>query len=392
MGILRLGVMCVVILTGYTDRVLGNMTVIPGLLLNERYNSNIYNSVDNEEADIITTCTPGIKLLEKTERLDVDLSTHALCYFYKTNDQENTIDQNYSGQVSYNLHQRLRVSSLVMHQIDSRIDREIDETGLIFDTSKRRLTKYSGGFKYIATEKATAQMIGSYADYKFDSDKYVDSWNAGLDASMIIDISELLESTTDRTRFGYHRYDYGQSIIDNYYLMVGFGHNISEVVTFSLDFGGRYTHYTDTSELDTGETVESKTGNQGWVGDMSVSYRQQFWTGQLNLSRNIENASGRTNATERSSINGSLNYRFSENISCGLSTSYYLNQTNNPLENVTDTEKTWQAAGSLIYTYSKDVNLKIGYAYSRTKNEADQTSTRNVIDFQIYCQIPLMES
>ena len=56
--------------------------LIPSLAVREEYNDNIFGSVSDTVDDFITTISPGLELVERTERLDLGLSAIVSPFFY----------------------------------------------------------------------------------------------------------------------------------------------------------------------------------------------------------------------------------------------------------------------------------------------------------------------
>ena len=71
--------------------------LIPSLALKEEYNDNIFFTEKARADDFITTVTPGLELIDRTEKVDVNLVARAHVLRYVNNTGLDNVDQNYLG-------------------------------------------------------------------------------------------------------------------------------------------------------------------------------------------------------------------------------------------------------------------------------------------------------
>lgn len=379
-------------LLGGGDAISLERNIIPFITLQEEYRSRATYSEDKKSGDFVTTIIPGILFKERNHRMTTLLEAHANLQYHINNTQYNNNgpDSQYSAKISGRLTERLTTAFDGRYKIDSRTDSEIEKTGLIYDTTKRYLYHYSGGLKYLFSEKSILQITGHYTAYDFEDTNYAESWVTGFNSVFISDLTNVISSTKGRLIFGNRHYDYDQTEIVNSYTTLGVTYTKSERSEISVNTGGRYTNY-KTEETDGDEIFETTTGHWGWVGDMSYLYKRQFVSHYFHFSRNIESASGRTAATIRSSIKYKMDFNLTEKTGAGFLASWFLNETeidNARIDHAS--EETWNISGTFTYKYSRNINLKIGYSYSHVNDEYDNNMNRHVINFKIYSQLPLL--
>lgn len=363
----------------------GRMKAVPGITLRQEYSDNIDYAVKEEKSDFRTIVIPELKLRDRTERLDILLKGLLRGYYYRTYDQYDNYDQKYTGEVDYRMSERLIAGFQGKFQIDTQADREIDETGLVFDTRKRYSSGGSTGITYMLSEKTVLRLTGSYTDYRFDSDDYVNSWIANVNASFTTNLSRWVSNAIDRTNIAYSRYDYGDTKVDNYNITKGVSWRISERSEAVIDLGGRYTRYTQQIY-----SVEETSGYWGWVGQLTYNRNYETMSWEMNASRTMENAGGRTNASIRTALNGVCHIRLAETMSCRANISYFLNETEYRYEGVEDGKETaWRGALAWVYGLTKDISAQVQYAYSRTTDTFDNRINRHVVGIQVSYHLPL---
>ena len=386
---------------GSTYGACANLETIPALSLRQEYNSNVFYQSDHVKDDFIGIAEPSISLRKVTERLQASIAASGIGYYYYRNDQYNNIDQRYHAATHYQVTERLAMSAETRYDIDSQVDREISDTGLVFNNDKRHRIFLASGVKYLINEKTSLETSGSYTSNQFDSDQYVDTWDAGGDVTLLVNMAGLLKNAVGRTHFSYEHYDYDYTLVDNYFMTLGFSRSISDTSGILVDIGGRYTHYKDTYSVFTGEydpvtgifeqnDVTRKTGQWGWVGQVMMNRQWEFITTQAGLERNVQEASGRTNATVRSSITGGMDWRLSEKWSFGLEGYYYLNEIETAVSGKSSSdEETYSATEKLVYAYSPTFRMQFRYGYSHLKNQVDRTTQRHVVAIQADFSMPL---
>ena len=130
--------------------------LIPSLAVRGAFNDNIFYTADDEEDDFITTISAGLELIERTERLDLDLSATVSPFFYDEYNDLDDVDQNYRGRIGYKITPRVRLSADAGYALDSRRDRDIETTGLVISTVERK--RWTGGLSgdFTLSEKSAA--------------------------------------------------------------------------------------------------------------------------------------------------------------------------------------------------------------------------------------------
>ena len=362
--------------------------VIPSVALKGEYNDNIFFSERDKKDDYIGTVSPGLEIIERTERLDLTLSGEVHVIEYADNDELSGVDFDTQGRLKYGLTPQLDFRANALYDKSTQPDRDIVEDGLVQNARTRRRQQYRGGLDYVLTEKAAASITYLYQDDDWRSNDPGDedlTINSG-DLLFTYDLSRTFESTIGRLNTGYANYDYETSETDYYFATLGFLHHFSEIYSIQLDAGARY------SDSDFSNINES---DQTWggKGSLRLIYNGEFTQADLTASRDISAASGRTGSVLRTAFVFDVRHRFLEKLSAGLSTGYYLNKSDAD-EFASDEidEQTVRARPRLAWELHRYVTLESAYEYVYVNDDTDNTdSQRNRVYLQIKFAYPVIE-
>lgn len=364
------------------------MNIIPSLTLREAYHSNITYALSEEKSDFLTDVSPRLQLFRRSERWETHLDALSEFSYYRKNDTLNTVDQKYDLSLSVHAAPRLKIGTMLMYKVDSRPDREMEETGMIFDGTERRGREGSASLKYIASEITTLQLSALFSDYQFDTGAYVDSWSTGVTGEIATDISSFIPATHTQIRSSLYRYDYDQTWVDTGSLTWGIDHRFSERISFFASGGPSLTKSTFSS----GDR-EATSEKWGWVGMAGGGYQWETVSGRLDASRTVEHSSGWTGVSERSHIALSLDGRLSEKISWGTDGAFFVNQDpTREDESKEAKQETRTLSAHVFYTMSRNVRFRIRYSYSQTEYASDSHLDRHIFDLQLYLQKEMLEN
>jgi hypothetical protein len=373
--------------------------LVPSIAVREEYNDNIFFDDQGEVDDWITTISPGLELIEKTERLDLNLSARGHAIKYGQNDELNDFDQDYSGNIGYRVTSRLKVSAGGGYTVDNRRDRDIETTGLVLSTEERKRYNGSVSGSYVFTEKTAAFLSYAYEKDDFDDPEEVDYKYHSSNLGVTHDLSEFFPRTVGRMNFGYSYYDSSDTEIDTYSGTMGFSWAITEVFNLLIDLGTRYTR----SEFTAFQrhplfpfifiTREEKDYSWGGVGHVALSYQGEVTLASLSASKDVRPAGGQNGTTDRTSLLFKVNRRFAEKFSAHLSGEYFLNKADAGELSRTDIdEQTISIRPGLSCEILDNLVLTASYTYTRLKDREDHTDPeRNLIYVQMRYGMPLFD-
>ena len=361
--------------------------VIPSVALKGEYNDNVFFDEDNEESDYIGTASPGLEIINRTERLDLNLNGHYRIIRYKDAGELDAEDYDGSGRLNYRLTPILLFTGGALYDKSTQPDRDVVETGLIQNRRTRHRQRYNGGLQYTINEKAAVALNYVYQDDDWrGNDPDDEDWtlNSG-DMLFTYDLSGTFKSTTGRLNSGYSNADYETSETDYYFGTLGFVHQFSEIYSMQLDAGARYTD----SEFDNNQD-DQKWGGRGYLG---LIYAGEFTGVDLSASYDVAAASGRRGPVERTQFVLNARHRFLEKLWLGVSTGYYLNKSSEEefAEDEID-EKTVRVRPYFNWGIHRYVSLEGAYEYVYADDNADNTDTdRNQVYLQVKFSYPLID-
>jgi len=367
------------------------MKLIPSVQLRQEYIDNLFTTQNDCEDDFITTASPGLTVKQQSERLKLNLNSHLDSAWYKNNNELNGYDKAASGKLSYAAMERLDLSADTSYSRDSRPDRDLEETGLILDTTRR--DRYDGGISgnYRISEKTSASLSSSFHqdDYKTTGNENNDFKSSTASMGIFHQPVWLNQLSTIFCNVQYSRYAYETSTVDYYSLSTGAESDMTETFNIRFDIGARYT----VSEFQTSKwilsdppygyelsVVEETNRSKGGIGQISLNYHGEFIHCTTSVSHDIQPASGRDGSSERTSMALTIGKRLSEELNASLDGNYYVNNADkDEFSYVAIDEKAFRLSIKTRYTFSPFVYLEAGHSFTRIKDEtADTEADRNL--------------
>jgi hypothetical protein len=378
--------------------------IIPSLSTKEEYNDNIFFSQDDRKKDFVTTFSPALELIDRTERLDLNLSARVNVLRYWSNRDLDSVDQFYRGRIGYSLNPKLKISAEAGYTRDSTPDREIEVTGLVLNTVKRYKQNYAAGTEYTFSEKTKANLSYSYERSDYKDPRFLDLTAHDINLGFIHDLSKYFSATLGRMNLGYSRYQSQDTTVDYYYATIGMSRALSEKWNILIDAGGSYTR--SQFEVETLEFVppsfsrivrEQETGKGvGWVCQATLSYKGEKTDGGLTFSHRMMPATGTAGTAgtaERTALILNVRHRFTYEFSGRLSTGYYINKSEAGQFSTTPLDQaTFSVTPVLRYEFTKDIALEASYNFALVKYKQPETEAqRNLFMINLIIQYPLFE-
>ncbi len=357
----------------------GYFQILPSLTLKQEYNSNLFLDEDDIKEDFIATISPCIKLMEKTERLDSELSAQINQLQYIDNHDLNATDQSYGGRARYSLTELLNVSAAAGYLTDSRPDRDITETGLALTKERRKRFNASMSADQRITEKARAIVSYAYAKDRYENNDTDDTLSHNVTGGLIYDFSKYISGLQGRVNMVYDRHDFTDSELDSVAGTIGASANLNSMWSISIDGGVRHS-WSQFSHPE--ETEESSTG----TGKISLRYtnavsiseeEKQRFSAELSYARDIMPASGYGGATLRNTVSLSASYKTPRGWSATANVGYYTNKSDSGEYSVRKIDtKTFFVTPGVRYQFSEDIALDASYDYTLYKEDESDAATR----------------
>ena len=362
----------------------------PYIHLRQEYSDNLFMASTDAIDDFILTLSPGLALSRKSELLKLNLTGHFDHAKYFDHSELDGNDTSISGNASVSATERLTLSADAAYAKDSRPDRDLDDTGLVLDTTRR--DRYQGGVSgnFVFTERTSANFSGSCQkdDYKLIQNEAYDLLAYSASAGIFHQPAYFNRRAAIFSNLQYSRYEYEKSTVDYYALTAGLENQFSETLSIHFNLGARYTRSVfQSSQLVLIPSfgyaivpVEAESTNWGTVGQVSLSYDDEFNHCAVSASHDIEPASGRQGSAERTTIRATLRRRFSQELQCSIDGSYYFNNAEaDQFSSNAINAKTFRGLFRIRYDISRLFYIENGWTYSRTDDSiANVSADRNL--------------
>jgi len=377
--------------------------LIPSISVRQEYNDNILYTSRDETDDWITTISPGLEMIQRTEQLDLNLSAIVSPIFYADHSDFDEVDQNYGARGSYQISPLLGVNATARYDESNRPDRDIETTGMVESVDERKRQEYGLGFDYRLTEKAGMAFSAGYLREDWDSNDFdrQDLKAPTANLNFTYDLGQWWDSTISRLNFGFGRYEYETSDTYNYFGSMGVQHWFTETVNLIVDLGVRYTD----SDFDRSElvfvppasfqvrTIEENNSDFGGVGQAILEIRRELTRGSIRVAYDVRPASGEGTVVERMDVVLNLRRKFAERSVIGISTGYYKNKADSDEFSFRETdEDTFFVQPRIRWEFFDHYTLEAGYNFSYVDDRAENNDTRrNLVYLQIAYGLPLFE-
>jgi len=382
--------------------------LIPSIAVRGEYDDNIFYSFDNTTDDFITTISAGLELIERTERLDLDLSAIVSPFYYDDYSNLDDVDQNYRGRGSYKISQSFGINANALYDVSNRRNRDVETTGIVLSNDKRKRGAFGLGFDYTMTEKAAMGFSFDYLKDKWDSIN-IDRQNSE-DYRAVLNFTHNLRQwerpTIGRLNFGIDRYKFeGQDVETsdtyNYFGTIGAQHWFSETVNLLVDLGVRYTD----SDFVTPELVfvppssteirlvEINNTGFGGTGRAILEKRGELTRGSIRIGYGIQPASGRGTTVNRFDVVLNLRRRLAERSAFAIATGFFNNKADGDEFSFRELdENTFFIRPTIRWEFFEKFTLDAGYIFNFLDDRVENDDRkRNVVYLQVAYGLPLFE-
>ena len=371
----------------------------PSIGVKGEYDDNLFFNTTNEDDDFITTIFGGLDLLNRTERLDLNLSARVDGLMYADNDDLNDVEQFHKAGIGYRITERMGIKAGGGYSEDSRPDRDIETSGIVLTgVIRKRWQGYLSG-DVTLSEKSATDVSYAYQQDKFDKPEFVDYKFHTANLGFTHDFSEVLPRLIGRINAGYNYYDTDNTDIENLYATIGFSRAITEIFNILIDAGYRYSasEFKVPTIIPTPPFLITTTTDteydSGFNGEIVLGYAGETTRADISASQRLEPASGLNGTSDRTSFVLNVRKRFAEKFSASLYATYYLNKADAGKLALNDIdEETVSIRPGLSYEIIDKLMLTASYTYTQVKYKiSDTEAKRNRVYLPLSYRIPLFE-
>jgi hypothetical protein len=383
----------------YTNDIMADeFKLIPSIAVREEFNDNLFFDEDDEEDDYITTVSVGLEVIERTQRLDLDLSATVSPFYYADSDHDelDDVDQNYLGRVSYRISPVFGINANALYDVSNRRDRDIETAGLVLTNDERKRQDYGLGFDYTLTEKASMALSLGYLQDSWDTEDLdqqdLEDYRANL--NFFYNLSKWWSLTTGRLNFGFERYRFEllnteTSDTDAYSGTIGAQHWFSETVNLIVDLGVQYTD----SDFLISPIEEDNNTEFGGTGQAILEIRGELTRGSIRIGHAIRPGSGSGSTVKRSDVVFNLRRRLAERSVIAIATGFYKNKADRGDYSLREIdENTYFVRPNIRFEFFENFTLEAGYSFIYEDDRYNNEDTRrNLVYLSIAYGLPLFE-
>ena len=376
----------------------------PSIAVREEYNDNIEFSHSNPVEDWITRVSPQLEWAYRSQRSEARLNGRLDAFSHANNAGYNRQGYRADGLLRHGLTERLDLALDARLTADQDIGDLDPETGIVTGNADRTDWNASTTVRYRLSEISNLSIKYAQGAEDYDTDRYSDHVRYDLSGTYTRDIGDLWKATVAQVNAGFARYDYQTSQTETYYLSAGASKVLTETLSLTAVFGGRYNRLeypgirlVPITLLDfiigyTSEAFEARTDQWSYIGQLIVDHRRETGSDRFAVVRDIRAASGRYGTTENTRFSLDLSHRITDTLTVVVTAAYYTNTAENREAAGRIDEQTLEFSPSLRYRWKDDWTVEAGYRFTEEKDDMAATRTdRNQIHVLVSYRHPLLE-
>jgi hypothetical protein len=355
--------------------------------------------------DFISTTSGGLRLIDNTELMQLDVSARVDQLFYRENPSFNSTDQFYKASLGFTVSPKLSLSLRGEYDRDSRPDSLFYTSGLSLFALRKEVSSEGITGNYTLTDRTQTSLSYDHGEYWYRGLSAYDMTYDTASLSFVHDLTGIVDNMKGRLTLGYMRYDYTGLTVNNYETTTGFEYALHEKWTFLVDGGARYTESAFQALKVVGvvntifgpitfvapENVTA-TGTAA-IGTVKLSYKGESITGDLSANRDIMPAYGSIGTVERTAITFNMTRKFTYELSGSLFGGYFTNISKGGQYAVSPIDyQSWYASPSIRYEFNRDMYLEGSYTFIKiVNNAAAATAYRNQVMLRFFVQHAILE-
>ncbi|MDL1973410.1 MAG: TonB-dependent receptor [Deltaproteobacteria bacterium] len=347
--------------------------VTPSVTVQETYDDNLF-FYDMEDFECLVSA--DIELTARTERIYVSGSAGCDISEYRRHNELDGVDHAYeiSAHALSSATSRLGISGRYIrdHTTDA-----LEESGDVVERCERTRASVQPSAAIELDPRNRIEGSCSLSEARYELDRYTNHTAESLNVTWVHDLAN--ERTSILFQIGGNLTDYETDLRQRTCLgLVGIDHRFTEDLKIELNGGGRYTK---------SKSPGGYEENTGFSGSLGLTWRFEKSALLVNISEEFTPSMyGEDMIRDRANI--SLRHRLTENLKCGLTTSYYKNRTEGIVR--TREYETFSIRPSVNYRFGEYLHLQLGYSYTATGNEiTSHSKERNRIYVRISSEWPL---
>jgi len=354
---------------------------IPMLSIKEAYNDNVFfeDTYQQKTNDSVTTISPGLRITGRTEQVDSSLQTMLNVLRYHDQHDLDTTDSDNRSYLGYKFSERWDASLDARYTSDSRIDRDIENTGLVVGTARRKKQVYGVTTSYLCTEKGLLDFSYEYGKEDYNDQEFSDSTYQNIGLGFGYNLDSILSQSMARLDLVYALYSFTDTDVVSSAITIGASRKLNEQVNLSADAGSSFTR-SSFEEENVSFGVEDQGSERGAIGGVQLSYRDDYTSAKLSARKEIKGLSGSPGTVRATTYSFTLTHMFTRKFKSDMSAEYYINRANRgQLAGEDIDEDTLNIRPRLIYSFNDYLTLEAAYRFVRLRDHIEDLETKQKI-------------
>lgn len=278
------------------------ITIKPLLIIKGEYDDNVGFSRDYERDDFIAIIGPALNLEYRTEKLSLKSGIGVDFYRYGDIKELDTEKKAFDLSAFYSITEKIGLNGSVSYLMDTTLQSELEETGLVnFRSDRERLT-FQGGANWKVSELSNMELNMTLGRTEYEWRGYSDYDTEAVSLAYSRQLKNQKDVFTVQPY--YSRYASDNSEVKTWGMSLGWMHPFTEKLSLTAFLGARHTS-TRYSRLvqetvpDPGfppflgiymltvREVEESEKNWGGTADSYLSYLGETFSARLGLNRDL---------------------------------------------------------------------------------------------------------
>ena len=362
--------------------------VKPMVVVKTEYDDNIQFTRENQMDDLVLSLSPSVVLTHRTERLQSDTSALVRGLKYLEESDLDRVEALFETDLSYKYTERVSLHGDASYHLDSALETELQETGIVTEQSDRSRLSAGGGMTFRLTELQEVGGSFSLGRTTYESDRFLDYDTAYLAVDWTRSFKNQRDALVIRPYWSHSSSDVSE--MDTYGLMAGWERSLTENWTLSAFLGVRRTEteYQTRVPFAFDSAIETREESSwGGVADVRVRWEDQTWAFGASYDRDLSYTVQGV-PIERDRLALSVRKRFDPRLYAHFRAWGVLSE----YEGIDPGRDFYHynLSPSLSYRLTEDHVLTAGYSYGYYENRLQEDSgrDRNRVWVSLECSFP----
>ncbi len=362
--------------------------VTPTVSVRAEYDDNTRFTVQDPVDDLVSSLRAGLEAVHTTERMETNAAMSLRAFKYMQDSDRDREEGRVEAGLSYALTERWSAGGNASYSLDSALESELLETGLVTEQSERVRLSAGGRLNFRLTELQELGLSVSLGRTEYDSDSFVDYDTSSVTLTWYRAFRNQRDGLTVQPYWSGQSTDTSEAA--TWGLMVGWTREWTEQWRLNAFLGGRRTT-TETRYVRPQwvfdpdllpafpfvleeETVTEEAEGWGGVADVSLTWTGETWSAAASYNRDLSYDSlGEPIEQDRLSL--SVTARWDERLRASCTGAVSFTRRDTQIDD--EGSRSFSLAPTVSYRLTADHWLNAGVVYDAYEEEGTGDSGRD---------------